>query len=81
MFVTAPSYPKPVDEDIMKLCIINGSGSSKSLIKHLKVEYENELEPLIAQYNFKVRSNFVANIVECEEVNTSGALPQLKFEF
>ena len=67
-FCAAPSYPKPPDEDIVKLCIINGSGSSKSLIKHLKVEYENQLEPLIAEYNFKVRSNYTANIVECDEV-------------
>ena len=67
-FSAAPSYPKPLDEDIVKLCIINGSGSSKSLIKHLKLEYENQLEPLIAEYNFKVRSNYTANIVECDEV-------------
>ena len=78
--ILAPGYSKP-DEDIVKLCIIQGSSSTKSLIKHLALEYENTLEPLIVKYNYKVRSNYTANMVECDEVRYVQVNPLYTNEF
>ncbi|KAL4233400.1 hypothetical protein ACF0H5_008081 [Mactra antiquata] len=63
----APSYAKPSDDDVVKLCIIHGPGSTHSLIKYFKKDKDTSFDHLSTLSNFQIDNRFKVNMVECHE--------------
>ena len=68
----APSYQKPDNVDVVKLCVVQSPASQHSFVKHLKGDTDKSKEILETLSLFKISERFKTNIVECDEVRGNG---------
>ncbi|KAL3862612.1 hypothetical protein ACJMK2_008568 [Sinanodonta woodiana] len=65
--MSAANYQKPKDKDIVKFCILQSSGATKSLLKFLTGKQDIKLDPVSVEFNHALSPGVTAHFLEFSE--------------
>ncbi|KAK3609671.1 hypothetical protein CHS0354_035956 [Potamilus streckersoni] len=65
--MSVANYQKPKDKDVVKLCILQSSGATKSLLKFLTGKQDQKLDPVSVEFNFPLSPSVTGHLLEFSE--------------